>query len=132
MTSKNYITIGNITTIVNTIIVVVAGYLFGLLTGFFGSLPFSEAQLAGVISAVVFLIFGYVNAKKHNNFFDKENDQLNVEVDLDGDTVKTIQELIDFYQANNTITVDKSEKTRKDDDNLVDIDPSLEYENDGC
>lgn len=132
MTENKYLTIGNVTTIVNTVIVVAAGYLFGLLTAFFGSLPFSEAQLAGFLTAIVFLIFGYINAKNHNTFFNKETDEISIPIELDDAQRQSIQELIDYYQSNNTITVDKSDNTEKNDDTIEEIDPSLEYENDGC
>ena len=132
MNHKKYTTIGNITTIVNTVIVVAAGYLFGVLTAFFGSLPFSEAQLAGFLTAIVFLIFGYINAKNHNSFFDKDKDEINIPVDLNKEQRDSIQELIDYYQANNTINVEKSEDSENNDETIEEIDPSLEYENDGC
>lgn len=62
--------IGNSTTIINTIIVAVAGIIFGKWGATLLQLGIDQKILVEIISFVVFTVFAYVNAKHHNNLFD--------------------------------------------------------------
>ena len=99
------VTIGNATTVINSIILIIAGYIFAGLAAYFGNLPFTEAQLAEVLGVIVFGAFSYVNAKKHNTFWDQDADEISVDVPDDNEE-ETIEDLVEKYQANETIDVD--------------------------
>ena len=61
-------TIGNLSTIIKIISMWIAGWFIGLLISQGLNLPISEAQLSEVISAIIFLALGYVDAKYPNTF----------------------------------------------------------------
>ncbi len=96
-------TIGNTTTVINSIILIVAGYIFAGLAARFGNLPFTESQLAEVLGIIVFGVFSYINAKHHNTLWDDEEEVADEPID---DEEETIEDLVDKYQANDTIEVD--------------------------
>ncbi|WP_458454375.1 hypothetical protein [Methanobrevibacter sp.] len=113
MEENNFLSIGNITTIINTVALIISGYLFAFLTGLFGGLPFTELELAGVIGSIIGLIFGYINAKNHNTFWDKKTDKITFKTDnLTTEQINLIQDFID------NVT----------EDYVDDIDPASEYE----
>ena len=126
MNKKSYLTVGNITTIINSIIVILAGYIFGFLVSIFGvGLPFTESQLASFISALVFAVFAYINAKDHNNFWDSEKDVINIPVDLSDAEIKAIENFIQYKKGERVqITRDIDEE----DCVIEDCDPATEYE----
>ena len=110
---ENYITIGNATTILNTVFLVIAGYVIGFLISIGINLPITDVQLASLLTSFVFLIFGYINAKYHNNIWDKDEDTLNIPTgDLTDAQIQAIQNFIN-YQTNKEIQ---------------DIDPASRYE----
>ena len=77
----NYLEFKNFSTILNTIIVIICGYLIGLLASFGLALPVTASELAAIVTAIVFGIFGYYNAKHQNDIFDEETDTVYIPVD---------------------------------------------------
>ena len=73
------ISIGNSTTVINSVILIISGYIFGALAAHFGNLPFTEAQLAEVLGVIVFGAFSYINAKNHNDFWDEDADEIHID-----------------------------------------------------
>ena len=67
MTEENFI--GNSTTIVNTIIVAIAGIIFGKYGATLLQLGIDQTILIQIISFIVFTTFAYINAKNHNTLF---------------------------------------------------------------
>lgn len=70
MTEENFV--GNSTTIVNTIIVAIAGIIFGKYGATLLQLGIDQTILIQIISFIVFTAFAYINAKNHNNYFDNK------------------------------------------------------------
>ena len=105
MNDINYLSIGNVTTYVNTIILTISGYIFGLLLSYFGNLPFTESQLASVLSTIVFFIFSYYNAKKHNRLFDQDKDIIKIPTHLNDAQLVAIQNFINTQTGEDTIIV---------------------------
>ena len=62
----NYI--GNISTIVKEISMLIAGWSIGLLAAYGLNLGVDASTLAEVIGAFIFLIIGYIDAKNPNTF----------------------------------------------------------------
>ena len=67
MTEENFI--GNSTTIVNTIIVAIAGIIFGKYGATLLQLGIDQTILIQILSFIVFTAFAYINAKNHNTLF---------------------------------------------------------------
>jgi hypothetical protein len=59
---------GNISTIVKWISMLIAGWTIGTLTSYGLNLTVDSATLAQVISAIIFLGIGYIDAKYPNTF----------------------------------------------------------------
>ena len=68
MTTKNNNYIGNITTIVKYICMVIAGYALGLAISYGLNLPVSQEQLSEIIFAIIVFIIGYLDSKYPNTF----------------------------------------------------------------
>ena len=66
MTEKNYI--GNISTIVKFVAMTLAGYIIGAAASKGLNLPIDAATLSQLISAVIFFIIAYIDAKYPNTF----------------------------------------------------------------
>ena len=66
MTETNYI--GNISTIVKFVSMTLAGYLIGVAASKGLNLPIDTAALSQLISAVIFFIIAYIDAKYPNSF----------------------------------------------------------------
>ena len=62
----NYI--GNISTIVKEISMLIAGWTIGLLAAHGLNLAVDASTLSQVIGAIIFLIIGYIDAKNPNTF----------------------------------------------------------------
>lgn len=67
MTEKNFV--GNSTTIVNTIIVAIAGIIFGKWGATLLQLGIDQTILIQILSFIVFTAFAYINAKNNNTLF---------------------------------------------------------------
>lgn len=92
----NYLEFRNFSTILNSIIVVICGYLIGLLTSYGLNLPFTASELAGIVSAIIFGIFSYYNAKHHNTIFD--NDENTVYIPVDNLTKNQVDAINNFIE----------------------------------
>lgn len=69
----NYI--GNITTIIKMISMIIAGYALGLAASYNLDLGVDAATLSTLIGAILFFILSYLDAKYPNNFKFLGNDQ---------------------------------------------------------
>ena len=58
--------IGNVTTIIKAISMIIAGYTVGIAVSLGLNLPFSEAQIADAISVIIFIIIAFLDAKYQN------------------------------------------------------------------
>ena len=59
-------TIGNLSTIVKIISMWIAGWFIGILISQGLNLPISESQLSEIITSIIFLAIGYIDAKYPN------------------------------------------------------------------
>lgn len=59
-------TIGNLSTIIKIISMWIAGWFIGLLISQGLQLPISQEQVATIISSIIFLVIGYIDAKYPN------------------------------------------------------------------
>lgn len=66
MTKKNYI--GNISTILKTILMMVAGWALGYAAAHGLNLPINAAQLTEILSVIICFIVAYIDAKYPNTF----------------------------------------------------------------
>lgn len=66
MTETNYI--GNISTIVKTILMMVAGWALGYATAHGLNLPIDAAQLTEILFVIICFIAAYIDAKFPNSF----------------------------------------------------------------
>lgn len=70
MTEQNNL-IGNSTTIINTLIVAIAGIIFGKYGATLLQLGIDQTILIQILSFIIFTAFAYINAKNHNTYFNK-------------------------------------------------------------
>ena len=70
--------IGNATTIIKCASMIVAGAVIGLATSYGLQLPWNESQIAEVITALVFAILAYYDARYPNTFINKSVTKLEV------------------------------------------------------
>jgi len=90
---KNNNIIGNSTTILNTIIIAIAGIIFGKYGATLLQLGINQTVLTEIITFTVFTIFAYINAKNHNTFFNNGETTTN--------TIQTEQQILnDEYITN--------------------------------
>ena len=61
--------LGNSTTIINTIILMIVGIIFGKYGATLLKLGIDQTLLTEIITFIIFTIFAYINAKYHNNLF---------------------------------------------------------------
>ena len=61
-------TIGNLSTIIKIISMWIAGWFVGILISQGLNLPITEEQLTTIISSIIFLLIGYIDAKYPNTF----------------------------------------------------------------
>lgn len=93
---ERFLTIGNVSTIINTVSLMIAGFIFGVLANFGLKLPFDMTGLSAIIGLIIATIFSYVNAKYHNTFFNTEDDSLKIDVsNLTPNQITAIQGFID-------------------------------------
>lgn len=121
MKYENYLNIGNITTIINSIMLIVAGYIIGWLLSLGFNVPVSQAELGALLTSIVFAVFSYINAKKHNNFFNKEEDTIQIPVNLNDAQITAIENFIE-YQTGEKIQL------KQNNTEIEDVDPASEYE----
>ena len=65
--------IGNVTTIIKAISMIIAGYTVGIAVSLGLNLPFSEAQIADAISIIIFIIIAFLDAKYQNTIICNNN-----------------------------------------------------------
>ena len=65
--------IGNITTIIKAISMIIAGYTVGIAVSLGLQLPFTEAQIADAISIIIFIIIAFLDAKYQNTIICNNN-----------------------------------------------------------
>ena len=63
--------IGNSTTIINTIILMLTGIIFGKWGATLLQFGIDQTILTQIITFIIFTAFAYLNAKNHNNYFNK-------------------------------------------------------------
>ena len=66
MTENNYI--GNISTIVKTVCMMIAGYAIGYAVSIGLNLPISQEQLSEILFIIICFIAAYIDAKYPNSF----------------------------------------------------------------
>ena len=65
--------IGNVTTIIKAISMIIAGYTVGIAVSLGLNLPFTEAQIADAISIIIFIILAFLDAKYQNTIICNNN-----------------------------------------------------------
>lgn len=60
--------LGNLTTIIKTLSMMIAGYAIGYAVSIGLNLPISEEQLSEIIMTVIFFLLSYLDAKYPNTF----------------------------------------------------------------
>ena len=127
MTSENNkIIIGNVTTIINTLALMFAGLIIGVLSAFGLKLPIDQYGLASIIGLIIATGFAYVNAKYHCTFFDKDEDIIRVDAsNLTENQIQAIQNFVDNCTDEKVINKfnDSVNPTQ-----IEEIDPASEYE----
>ena len=78
--------LGNITTLVKTVSMMLAGYLLAFFISQGLNLPISQEQLAEIIMTVIFFIAAYLDAKFPNSFKFLGNGE-NVAVETEADLI---------------------------------------------
>ena len=63
--------LGNITTIIKALSMIIAGWTIGRLAAYGLNLPVSEAELSEFIGSIILLILAWLDAKYPNTFMDK-------------------------------------------------------------
>ncbi len=61
--------LGNSTTIINTIILMIVGIIFGKYGATLLKLGIDQTLLTEILTLIIFTTFAYINAKHHNNLF---------------------------------------------------------------
>lgn len=120
MTKNNFLTLGNATTIINTLALMCAGPIFGALVAHFGDLGITETDIAMVLGFIFAAAFAYINAKFHNSFWDRETDEITIPITVTDGTEEgineTIESLVEKYGANNTVNVEVKPIVTADDE----------------
>ena len=93
---NNFLNIGNITTILNSIFLIILGYIVPYLISLGFNIPWDISVMASFLTAIVLGIFSYFNASRHNNFFDKDTDTVHIPVPLTQAQIDAIQNFINI------------------------------------
>ena len=93
---NNFLNIGNITTILNSIFLIILGYIVPYLVSLGFNIPWDISVMASFLTAIVLGIFSYFNASRHNNFFDKDTDTVHIPVPLTQAQIDAIQNFINI------------------------------------
>lgn len=98
----NYLKFNNISTILTTIFLAIFGALLGYLASNGINLPVTAETLTAITVGLIFLVFGYYNAKHHNDLFDKDTDTIYIPVDdLNEEQVDFINGIIEQAVSDN-------------------------------
>ena len=123
MEKKKEILIGNVTTAVNTIALMIAGAIFGILSAFGLKLPLDQYSLSAVIGLIIMTGFSYLNARYHNTYFDEDNDTLTIDVsNLTDAQVTAINSFVENAGELNTVNVAGKTFNKYDDAQIFDND----------
>jgi hypothetical protein len=93
---NNFLNIGNITTILNSIFLILLGYIVPYLVSLGFNVPWDISVIASFLTAIVLGIFSYFNASRHNNFFDEDTDTVHIPVPLTQAQIDAIQNFINI------------------------------------
>lgn len=93
---NNFLNIGNITTILNSIFLIILGYIVPYLISLGFNIPWDISVMASFLTAIVLGIFSYFNASRHNNFFDEDTDTVHIPVPLTQAQIDAIQNFINI------------------------------------
>lgn len=93
---NNFLNIGNITTILNSIFLILLGYIVPYLVSLGFNIPWDISVMASFLTAIVLGIFSYFNASRHNNFFDEDTDTVHIPVPLTQAQIDAIQNFINI------------------------------------
>lgn len=134
---KKEIIIGNTTTVINTIALMISGAIFGVLASLGLKLPFDMYALASVIGIIIMTGFSYINAKYKNTYFDKDEDKLTIDLSKLSDQQVTA---IQTFLENTTVNVAGKTFNKYNDSQIFDNDAPVlndEYtinndDNEGC
>ena len=86
--------IGNITTLIKLVSMILAGYVIGITASHGLQLPVTESQIAEAISTILFIILAYFDARYPNTIIDKQGSakeptvMINVPVEQLEDAIK--------------------------------------------
>ena len=93
---NNFLNIGNITTILNSIFLIILGYIVPYLISLGFNIPWDISVMASFLTAIVLGIFSYFNASRHNNFFDEDTDTVHIPAPLTQAQIDAIQNFINI------------------------------------
>lgn len=110
---NNFLNIGNITTILNSIFLIILGYIVPYLISLGFNIPWDISVMASFLTAIVLGIFSYFNASRHNNFFDEDTDTVHIPVPLTQAQIDAIQNFINIQTG---AEVEITGDTETDDD----------------
>lgn len=117
----NYLEIGNFSSILKITLLTVLGFIASYLTSIGINLPFDAEIIATFLTTIICFGIGYIDMRNPNTFYNSEKDALEIPTELSESQVNYIKELIQYYtETDDTIQQIES------------VDPSLEYENEGC
>lgn len=130
----NILTIGNSTTIINTIIVALAGFIFAGIGSTLLQFGIDQTLLAQIIGTIIATIFAIINAQNHNTFWDKNTDKINIPTHMSEEQVAEIEQLIRYYTENeeNETTENTSLSATADNTNENNEEEDDTNEDDGC
>lgn len=75
---NNYI--GNITTLVKYVSMLIAGWFIGYLVSKGLNLPITTEELSQIISAIIFLLLAHIDATNPNTFFNQKPTETETEI----------------------------------------------------
>ena len=130
----NILTIGNSTTIINTIIVALAGFIFAGIGSTLLQFGIDQTLLTQIIGTIVATIFAIINAQNHNTFWNKDTDEINIPTHMSEEQVAEIEQLIRYYTENeeNETTENTSLSASADNLNENNEEDDVNEEDDGC
>ena len=90
-----YLKFNNVSTILTSVFLTIFGLILGYAASQGMHLPFTAETLTSIAMGIVMFVFSYLNAKYHNDLFDKDADAINIPVnDLTDEQVDLINKII--------------------------------------
>lgn len=119
---KQYLEFKNFSTILTSLFLTLFGLIIGYATSKGLNLPFTAETATTITVGVILFAFSYFNAKHQNTLFDSETDTVYIPIDgLNDNQITAINNYIKNIVEKNLEHVNE----------YSDIDPSLEYEEEG-